>query len=68
MARAKHDPRESGFAEKTELMGEKRLAGDVDEQLGYLLGDRTQAGCEATGKKSHRKIGKHWKAGKGGRR
>ena len=46
---AKNNPGESGLAEKTQLMGEKRLPRDIKQQFGHLLGQRSQPGGEAPG-------------------
>ena len=49
VADAEDDMGEAGGAEEAELMGEERLAGDLDEELGDFFRDRAEAGGHAAG-------------------
>ncbi|WP_231962354.1 hypothetical protein [Opitutus sp. GAS368] len=47
MADTEHDMREAGLFEQAQLVGEERLARDLDEQLGDFLRDGPEPGGEA---------------------
>jgi hypothetical protein len=51
MADAEHDMREAGLFEQAQLVGEERLARDLNEQLGDFIRNRPQPRGEATGEK-----------------
>jgi len=53
IAGANDDPGEAGLPEQTQLMGEKRLPRDVEQQFRDFLSDGPKAGSQATGKNGY---------------
>ena len=68
MADAEDEPGEAVLLQQAELMGEERLARDLDQQLRNLFGDRAQALGQAAGEDGDGKIGRHRESGKAEKR